>query len=321
MASGPRWNCGARGWPGPSCRHQSADRVSGVAGAWRTGADWNSLVMSLSARVVWLDSTGGRSAAVSAAACSAFFFSASSALAVDLFVDEGMIEAGDRLEVDILVRIDHQPLPNHRRQRAAGHVVGRGEVVIAEPHGSRVVACKADIPGVAVRLRCAGLAGRNDIGKRSAPRRAHHRHRRQHGVHGFQRLLREHTARRRRILGEIVNHLAGTGDELGDAMPGADKAVLGEHAKACRLVHHGHARCAEHHRLVRFERRFDAHGFRHRLDRLDAEIILGQPHRHGVDRFGHRRDQRDLAGPSVIVIVRRPGTPGDRRRRKRRSPA
>ena len=44
--------------------------------------------------------------------------------------------AGDRLQLDALVRIAHDRLPGHRRQRAAGHAVGRAVVVVADPHAA-----------------------------------------------------------------------------------------------------------------------------------------------------------------------------------------
>src|SRR3954452_20817194 len=41
-------------------------------------------------------------------------------------------EARDRLELDALVRVGHDVVPSLRRERTAGHPVGRGIVVITE---------------------------------------------------------------------------------------------------------------------------------------------------------------------------------------------
>ncbi len=176
-------------------RH-SADSVFGSGGASIGGAERKRTDISLSSRVVAADSTAGRSTA-SVAFFSASRFSASAAFAAVSCVDERVLDAGDRLQVDVLVGIFHQPLPGHRRQRAAGHVAGRMEVVIAEPDGGRVVAGEADIPGVAVALRGAGLARRADVGERRAPRRADLRHLHQHRVHLRHRLFRNHARRLR----------------------------------------------------------------------------------------------------------------------------
>ena len=126
MASGGMPGGKGSGMASATSGGHSADSVSGSGGGVEGGRRLGTRsVMSRSVCVVRLDSTGGRSAAASAAAWSAFFFSRFLGLGRDLGVDERILDAGDRLQVDVLVRIDHQALPDHRRQRAAGHVVGR----------------------------------------------------------------------------------------------------------------------------------------------------------------------------------------------------
>ena len=67
-------------------------------------------------------------------------------------------DAGDRLELDALVRIGHDLAARSCRQRAAGHAVGRRVVVVAEPDAADEVAGEADEPGVAIGVGGAGLA-------------------------------------------------------------------------------------------------------------------------------------------------------------------
>ena len=179
----------------------SADSVLGSGGASIAGAEWKRPVRSLQASA-WSPATGRRAVrARPAPLFSRLALFGFLRLGGDLLVDERVLDAGDRLQVDVLVRVFHQALPGHRRQRAAGHVAGRVEIVIAQPDGGRVVAGEADIPGVAIALRGAGLAGRADVGKRGAPRRADLRHLHQHRVHLRHRLFRQHALRLRRRRG------------------------------------------------------------------------------------------------------------------------
>ena len=60
------------------------------------------------------------------------------------------IDAEHRLDLDIGVGVGHELLPGDGRQRAAGQVVGRVVVVVAEPDGGDVVAGEAAEPGVAI---------------------------------------------------------------------------------------------------------------------------------------------------------------------------
>lgn len=85
-------------------------------------------------------------------------------------VRQRVFDAGDGAQLDALVGIVHQALEGHGGQRAAGHVVGRGVVVVAEPDGGGVIAGEADIPGVAIGLRRARLATRDNAAvERAAP--------------------------------------------------------------------------------------------------------------------------------------------------------
>ena len=70
------------------------------------------------------------------------------------------------------MRGHHDVVPGLRRQRAAGHAVGRRVVVIAVPDRAGEVAGVADEPGVAVVVGGAGLAGRRNAVQRGPPRGA-----------------------------------------------------------------------------------------------------------------------------------------------------
>ena len=57
------------------------------------------------------------------------------------------------------MRIGHDLVPGHRRQRAAGHAVGRIVIVVPEPDAAHVIARVAHEPRIAVGVGGAGLAG------------------------------------------------------------------------------------------------------------------------------------------------------------------
>src|SRR5690606_31863311 len=82
-----------------------------------------------------------------------------------VLIHERLLDSGYWLKVDVLVGIHHQPLPYHCRERAAGHVASRAEIVITQPDGRSEIAGETAIPGVAVSLRGSGLAGRDDAGQ------------------------------------------------------------------------------------------------------------------------------------------------------------
>src|SRR5205807_2405961 len=63
----------------------------------------------------------------------------------------------------------HDVVPRHRRQRSAGHALGRRVVVVADPDAADVIAGEPDEPGVAVGVGGAGLAGRLDPVEDRAP--------------------------------------------------------------------------------------------------------------------------------------------------------
>ncbi len=74
--------------------------------------------MARNALVVEPESTGRRSIWLKSASSSVLFcfFCFSSSLAMLCRVDERIVDAGDGLQIDILVRVGHQPVPDHRRQ-------------------------------------------------------------------------------------------------------------------------------------------------------------------------------------------------------------
>ena len=61
------------------------------------------------------------------------------------------------------MRIVHDVVPRHRRQRAAGHAIGRLVVVIAEPDAADEIAGVAHEPGVAISVGRAGLASSGSV--------------------------------------------------------------------------------------------------------------------------------------------------------------
>ena len=71
-----------------------------------------------------------------------------------------------------LMRAAHEAAPDFHRQAAAGDVLGRRAVVIAEPDAGDEVRGVADEPGVAEILRRAGLAGRRPARQRRLVRGA-----------------------------------------------------------------------------------------------------------------------------------------------------
>src|SRR6185437_2391866 len=74
-------------------------------------------------------------------------------------------DAGQLLNLDALMGIFHDAVPRHRRQRAAGHAIGRGVVVVAHPDAANEVTGVTHEPGVAVSIGGSGLAGGNDAVK------------------------------------------------------------------------------------------------------------------------------------------------------------
>ena len=103
-------------------RCHSADSEAGLGDCCSIGlASWNVSDMSSSSRVVARESSAGRWASCTAASASRFF-SASRGLGRDLRIDKRIFDTGDRFEFDVAMRRGHQPLPDHRGQRAAGHL-------------------------------------------------------------------------------------------------------------------------------------------------------------------------------------------------------
>ena len=79
----------------------------------------------------------------------------------------------------------HVALPDDRRQAAAGDIVHRRVVIIADPDPGREIGRIADIPGVAEGLAGAGLAGRGAAGEGGAAPGSGQHHILQHGRHGL----------------------------------------------------------------------------------------------------------------------------------------
>src|SRR6185436_19965061 len=123
-----------------------------------------------------------------------------------------------RLDLDALVSIVHGGAPDHRRQRAAGHAIGRAVVVVADPNAGDEIAGVADKPSVAIIVGGAGLAGDPHAVDHRAPAGAflgglvHHKDH----VHG--NLFRQHLARLRAVAIEAPDHVAGPGADLEDGV-------------------------------------------------------------------------------------------------------
>ena len=81
----------------------------------------------------------------------------------------GRRQAGQRPQFDALMRVSHDVVPRHRRQRAAGHAFGRRIIVIAHPHRADEISRVADEPAVAPIVGGAGLAGDLDAVELRAP--------------------------------------------------------------------------------------------------------------------------------------------------------
>src|SRR3984957_5590003 len=104
---------------------------------------------------------------------------------------------GDLFDLDALMRHGHDVVPCLRRQRTAGHAVGRRIIVIAVPDRAGEVAGISDEPGVAIGAGGAGFAGGRDAvecgGARGAPAADVPHHPRHVGCdgrrNGLQRLL------------------------------------------------------------------------------------------------------------------------------------
>src|SRR6516164_11042476 len=67
-------------------------------------------------------------------------------------------QAGKRPQLNALMRIGHDVVPCRCRQRAAGHPLGWGIIVVAHPNGADEIAGIADEPGIAPIVSGAGLA-------------------------------------------------------------------------------------------------------------------------------------------------------------------
>ncbi|QTK79196.1 hypothetical protein AT6N2_C1446 [Agrobacterium tumefaciens] len=213
----------------------------------------------------------------------------------------------------------HQPLEGHSGQGATGHVIHRGEFVVAEPDGGRVIARKTHVPGIAIGLRGAGLAaGDNAVLKRAPPGRAHDRDGYQHLVHLRIGIFGQHALGGRLVMAEIVKDVALIIQDLLDAVAARLHATGREHGIGGGLIENRYFGRAERNGLVAAQRRSDAHCFCGIDDDLRAEHVLGEPHRHGVIGLGKRHLQRDLAGIGAAVILRRPATPRHRRIRDQR---
>src|SRR5687768_9172565 len=106
------------------------------------------------------------------------------------------------------MRIAHDRLPGHGRQRAAGHAISRAVVVVADPNATDNVAAVADEPGVAVGVGGPGLAGDPNTRNEGAAGGAFLGDLVHHHVHVGGDLRRHHLARLVALAVEPPDHLA-----------------------------------------------------------------------------------------------------------------
>ena len=172
----------------------------------------------------------------------------------------------------------HEALPGDRRQAAAGGVLGRRVVVVAEPHARGQRAGVADEPGIAKILARAGLAGHRPAGNRGLGAGAVDHRLRQHGIHHADIGRVDHLSRPGAAA--LVEHLAlGRGDPLDrigdDAAPAIGEGHIGR-----RQFQRRHLRGAERDRGRRHQRRDDAEpagGGGDRLRRHDLASAAPRP--------------------------------------------
>ena len=67
-------------------------------------------------------------------------------------------QARQRPQLDALMGVGHDVVPDQRRDGAAGHALGRRIIVVAHPDRAGEIARVADEPGVAIAVGGAGLA-------------------------------------------------------------------------------------------------------------------------------------------------------------------
>ncbi len=109
------------------------------------------------------------------------------------------------------MREGHDLLEQHGRQGAAGHVVGAGIIIIAEPDRRGEIAGIAHEPGVAIFIGGAGLAGGGNARQQGAAAGAIRHHLPHHPVHIERDIARQHLRPLfQRLLGP-VDHLARRG--------------------------------------------------------------------------------------------------------------
>ena len=227
--------------------------------------------------------------------------------------------AGQLFDLDALVRVFHDVVPGHRRQRAAGHAVGRGVVVVAEPDAADEIAGVAHEPGIAVSVGRAGLAGGGDAVEARAPAGAVFDDAVHHLDHVGGDVVRQHALRLRPVAVVAPDQLAVAGAHLEDSVRRDLHAEIGERAVGADVVDQLHGVGADRQRRRIGQRRGDAHVVRRLDDARAAELGVAvadhhrQAHGNGVDRMGERGDQRHRAAVAMAVIVRAPVADADRR--------
>src|SRR5262249_41280113 len=157
-------------------------------------------------------------------------------------------KSGNGFKFDALVRIGHDLVPGHCRERATGHLVHDLVVVVAEPDAADHVAGEPYEPGVAVSVGGAGLPCRLDAVEDGAPRGAFLHDFAHHHVHIHGDLRREHLYRFFAVAVPTPDQLTGATADFEDRMRRHRLAEVGEDRVGTGVIEYGHFICPDRHR-------------------------------------------------------------------------
>ncbi len=146
------------------------------------------------------------------------------------------------------MRIGHDLVPRHCRERATSHLVHGGVVIIAEPNAADHVAGEGHEPRVAIGVGGAGLACGLDAVEGGAPAGAFLHHLAHHHIHIHGDLRRDHLHRLLPVAVPAPDQLAHTRAHFEDGMRGLRLTEIGEHGIAGGVIENSHLVGADRHR-------------------------------------------------------------------------